>query len=108
VLPFLLSPDFTDHFLAILKKELFPVFLQSFRGILVQADGLPPNEREQFLISKLEGRKQQAFLLDTWQTVWRDLIEEKETPKKPETKAGGYSKKCSIKWTPGRRRGAGN
>jgi len=97
VLPFLLSPDFTDHFIAILKKELFPVFVQSFRGILVQADGLPPAEREEFLVSKLEGRKQQAFLLDTWHTVWRGLIEEKEIPQKPEAKAGGIFKKMLDK-----------
>ncbi|MBT3305373.1 MAG: hypothetical protein HN377_02720 [Alphaproteobacteria bacterium] len=91
-LPFLLSPAFADHFIGLLERKFFPVLLQSFRGILVQADELEESQREEFLMSKLEGRKQQAFLMETWQTVWSSLIDEKKIPKKPEVKAGGAFK----------------
>ncbi|NQV83813.1 MAG: hypothetical protein HQ494_08345 [Rhodospirillales bacterium] len=92
-LPFLLSPVFTDHFVEILKQKFFPVLVKSFRGILTQANELEENRREEFLMSKLEGRKQQAFLMETWQTVWSDLIDEKKVPKKPMVKAAGVFKK---------------
>ncbi len=96
-LPFLLSPVFAEHFIGILEKEFFTLLLQYFRGVMVQADNLPADQREEFILSKLEGRKQQTFLKESWQGAWKDLMDIKKLPKKPEASTGGMLKKMIKK-----------
>jgi len=88
-LPFILSPDFADHFEQILKTTFLPVLARNLRGFLLQLESQPERDREDFLRSALEGRKHRTAILEGWRTVWRDLAETKELPKKPASAASG-------------------
>ena len=88
-LPFILSPDFADHFEQILKTEFLSVLAQGVPGFLRQVESEPEAEREEFLRTALEGRKHRANILESWKTVWLDLTETKALPKKPAPGASG-------------------
>ena len=82
-LPFILSPDFADHFEQILKTEFLPALAKSVPGFLQQVESKHETERQEFLGAALEDRQYRATILESWKTVWLDLTETKALPKKP-------------------------
>lgn len=89
ILPFILSPDFAGHFERILKTEFLPALAKSVPGFLQQVENKPETERREFLAAALENRQHRTAIIESWKTVWRDLTETRELPKKPAPAASG-------------------
>ena len=83
-LPYLLSTDFADRFIEILRDDFGPSLARPYRGLLLQIENAPIDEREQMLRDVMREPTERATAWEAWRILWHEMTNEKELPLEPD------------------------